>query len=392
MLRSGYVIKRRARRAECSPNEWNIAEELAEAKWRLVTLEKDVAEVAHEQLLRSWPALDGWLKRRWEFLIWKSYLEDERKFYDETPASAKTAALLTGRRLEVARDLLKMQADDLAPEERKYISDSVVEEKKQIEDRRQAKNARARTEVARLTVAGMTSAFATLVLEHLFDMSWWHDLLSYGPVAIVSLVLLAFLIVLVLFLPQTYEIADWLTLAELEMNSLLRAWGGGYESRKNVVKERAEWLSMIPDTDDPAPLAEAYKNFFDLIQEDLKSGGSQGAAMGKARMTAFLLREIYEGNVKNAQLKIFNEVASGGKPYIAPGIRQIVGYDRFDVTDVKNNGFPPDAGVGWFPLRLTVKLNRYPRNIVMIRADKTVAHNRTVIYELASSVVEGIAV
>ena len=65
VLRRGYVIKRRARRAECSANEWNIAEELAEAKWRLVTLEKDVAEVAHEQLLRSWPTLDGWLKRRW---------------------------------------------------------------------------------------------------------------------------------------------------------------------------------------------------------------------------------------------------------------------------------------------------------------------------------------
>ena len=139
---------------------------------------------------------------------------------------------------------------------------------------------------------------------------------------------------------------------------------------------------MIPDTDDPAPFADVYKNFFDLNQEDLKSGGSQGAAMGKVRMTAFLLREIYEGNVKNAQLKIFNEVANGGKPYVAPGIRQIVGYDQFDVNDVKNNGFPPDAGVGWFPLWLTVKLNRYPRNIVMVRADKSVAYNRTVIDEL----------
>ena len=168
------------------------------------------------------------------------------------------------------------------------------------------------------------------------------------------------------------------------MNSLLRAWGGGYsgESRKNVVKERADWLAMIPVTDDPAPFADIYKNFFDLNQEDLKSGGPQGAAMGKVRMTAFLLRELYEGNVKNAQLKIFNEFANGGKPYIAPGIRQIVGYDRFDVNDVKNNGFPPDAGVDWFPLWLTVKLNRFPRNIVMIRTDKSRVYNRDVIEEL----------
>ena len=166
------------------------------------------------------------------------------------------------------------------------------------------------------------------------------------------------------------------------MNSLLRGWGGGYANRKDVVKERAEWLSMIPDSDDPAAFAEVYKNFFDLNQEDLKSGGSQGAAMGKVRMTAFLLRELYEGNVRNAQLKIFNEIANGGKPYIAPGIRQIVGYDQFDVNDVKNNGFPPDAGVGWFPLWLTVKLNRFPRNIVMISATKTELWNLAVIEEL----------
>ena len=54
---------------------------------------------------------------------------------------------------------------------------------------------------------------------------------------------------------------------------------------------------------------------------------------------------------------------TAASPIIAPGIRQIVGYDQFDVNDVKKNGFPPDAGVGWFPLWLTVKLNRYPRNI-----------------------------
>jgi hypothetical protein len=86
--------------------------------------------------------------------------------------------------------------------------------------------------------------------------------------------------------------------------------------------------------------------------------------------------------VRNAQLKIFNEVANGGKPYIAPGIRQIVGYDRFNDKDVKNNGFPPGAGIGWFPLWLTVKLNRYPRHIIMVRADKTVAENWAVINEL----------
>ena len=105
-------------------------------------------------------------------------------------------------------------------------------------------------------------------------------------------------------------------------------------------------------------------------------------AMGRARFTAFLLRELYEGNVENARLKIFNEVANGGKPYIAPGIRQMVGYDRFDVNDVRYNGFPPDASVDWFPLWLTVKLHRHPRNIIMVKPDKTVVENAAVIDEL----------
>jgi hypothetical protein len=223
--------------------------------------------------------------------------------------------------------------------------------------------------------------------------SWWRDWLpssrdlpSFGPAAIILVtflvLLIVSLIVLLLYLPKTYEIADWFTLAEREMNSLLRSWSGGYLNRKEHVKERADWLQMIPITEDPATFADIYKKFFDLNQDALTSGGPQGAAMGKVRMTAFLLREIYEGNVNNAQLKIFNEFANGGKPYIAPGIRQMVGYDRFDVNDVRNNGFPPDVSVDWFPLWLAVKLHRHPRNIIMVKPDKTVVENAAVIDEL----------
>jgi hypothetical protein len=229
---------------------------------------------------------------------------------------------------------------------------------------------------------------APLLLEQLFGRhpvarhikvsnSFWENLLSYSGFGLLVLLLIGFLIVLMVFLPQTIQISEWLTLAERDLNSLLRGWGGG-ANRKDAVKERADWLTMIPGSSDPAALADVYKEFFNLNQEELKSGGSQGGAMGKARLTAFLLRELYEGNVKNAQHKIFNEVATGGKPYVAPGIRQIVGYDKFD----EEKGFPENAGVGWFPLWLTVKLNRYPRNIIMVRADKTVARNWTVIDEL----------
>ena len=212
--------------------------------------------------------------------------------------------------------------------------------------------------------------------------SFWHDLLSYSGFGIVVLLFIVFLIVLILYLPQTYQISEWLTLAEREMNAQLRGWGGGFATpaRQGMVRERAEWLSMIQDG--KTDVADIYKQFFDLNQSDLASGGAQGAAMGRARFTAFLLREIYEGNVRNAQLKIYNEIKNGGKPFIAPGIRQIVGYDKFDPSDVKNNGFPPDAGVDWFPVMLTVKLYHHPRHIIMVKPDKTVVENWAVLDEL----------
>jgi hypothetical protein len=232
---------------------------------------------------------------------------------------------------------------------------------------------------------------APLLLEQLFGRhpmarhlkvgsSFWENVLSYSGFGLLVLLLAGFLIVLIAYLPYTIQISEWLTLAERDMNSLLRGWGGGLpaDARRGMARERGEWLTMIPvSKDKPEALSDLYKTFFEINQREL-GGGAQGDNMGRARYTAFLLRELYEGNVKNAQLKIFSDVKNGGRPYVAPGIRQIVGYDRFD----EKNGFPEDAGVGWFPVWLTVKLNRYPRNIIMVRPDRTVARNWTVIDEL----------
>ncbi len=181
--------------------------------------------------------------------------------------------------------------------------------------------------------------------------SFWHDVwqnvLSYSGFGILVLLLIAFLLWLLIFLPQAYQISQYLKQAEREMNGLLRGWGGGYANRKDVVKERADWLTMIPSSN-PAAMADVYKNFFDLNQEDLKSGGPQGAAMGKARMTAFLLREIYEGDVESAQRKIFDEteINDGKVPFIAPGLRQLL----VSINSNKDTGFSRGAGRPWFPL------------------------------------------
>jgi hypothetical protein len=209
--------------------------------------------------------------------------------------------------------------------------------------------------------------------------SFWQTLLSYSSFGIVVALFVGFLVVLLLFLPQTYEISEWLTLAEREMNGLLRGWGGGLagDARKNMVKERADWLSMLPDSD-PAALVDVYKEFFNLNQNELASGGPQATPMGRARYNAFLLREIYEGNVRSAQTKIFSDVKNGVKPFIVPGIRQILGYDKFD----EKTGFQSGAGVDWFPLMMTVKLYHYPRNILMVKPGGVVVENWAVLNEL----------
>jgi hypothetical protein len=203
----------------------------------------------------------------------------------------------------------------------------------------------------------------------------WANLLIFGGIV---LFVLAAIIGSTFFYYRTDDIAAQLNVAERELNSLLRAWGGGMskDARKDLAKERAGWLTMIKD-----PKSAKFDEFFDLSQKDV-DGGPQGKPMGKARITAFLLRELYEGNVETAQAKIFAETKNNEDkiPFVAPGIRELVDFNAFDVK----TGFPPGSGVNPNLLWLTAKTHRYPRNIIMVKADKSVVRNRDVLEELTA--------
>src|SRR5208282_671713 len=97
---------------------------------------------------------------------------------------------------------------------------------------------------------------------------FWQDVLSYSGFGLLVLLLVGFLIVLMVYLPQTYQISRWLSVAEREMNRL------------------------------------------------------KGTENG--RMTAFLLHQLYEGNVADAQFGIYGEIKAGRKPYVAPGLRELL--------------------------------------------------------------------
>jgi hypothetical protein len=149
------------------------------------------------------------------------------------------------------------------------------------------------------------------------------------------------------------------------------------DTRKELAKERAEWISMLD------PSSEKRDLFFDLNQKDLE-GGVPSAPGGKARMTAFLLREIYNGHIKAAQSKILAEVKNDKDrkiPYVAPGLSELLGMDKFD----RDKGFS-GSGVTWLRLITTVKRYRHPRYIIMVKTGsdgkKFAVRNWDVIEEL----------
>jgi WD40 repeat protein len=125
----GEPVRRRARKSECSTEEWKIVEQLASADWRLLTAAGDdsdiTAEVAHEALLRKWPRLTRWLEEEREFLVWKGQLEQTRRQYEATAAADRKGALLMGTPLMLARSRGAERAADLSPEDRAFIEVSI---------------------------------------------------------------------------------------------------------------------------------------------------------------------------------------------------------------------------------------------------------------------------
>ena len=179
-----------------------------------------------------------------------------------------------------------------------------------------------------------------------------------------------------------------LRLAERELTKFLSDnWDQA--GRQGKVKERAEWAAMAHPTivhtikgdlsslaEGPpkwSPLAqpsivqtfnEGYRTVaheaFELNRADM---AGRGAAMTKAAMTAVLLRELYQGSPGRAQKKVSGEINGGGSPFIAPGIRELIGFDKFD-PDKK--AFAEGAGINWLMLTLAVKQGQFPKELILI--------------------------
>ena len=199
-------------------------------------------------------------------------------------------------------------------------------------------------------------------------MADFGDLVT-SLIAPILLVLLAIFIVLEIIINLREEdVVRWLTLAERDFNNLVGS-GTGQGGRLERVAERREWNKMAQTPSIQINTGDYRSIAHQLVETNEKELAGKGNTMGKATITAFLLRELYEGDVNAAQIKIFADTrnSSDGEtpPYIAPGIDALVGFDKFD----PKTGFPPEAGVAPWLLRRVVRKWNFPRDIRMVKTD-----------------------
>ena len=126
--REGEILRRRARRGECSAEQWALLEAMSQPAWRLIVISAEggepTAEVAHEALLRHWPRVVDWLAESREFLVWRSRFEVDYRSWEDAGDVIRERTLLTGLQLDVACRWLRDRSEDLSESERIFISDS----------------------------------------------------------------------------------------------------------------------------------------------------------------------------------------------------------------------------------------------------------------------------
>jgi hypothetical protein len=164
------------------------------------------------------------------------------------------------------------------------------------------------------------------------------------------------------------EIEGWLKLAERDLNGQLSS-GMEHGGRKGKVAERAQWSAMAASPGRQTFEAGYRTPAHDLIDLNEKDLAAKGAAMGRAAYTASLFRELYEGSVESAQRRIEADVKNSGNiPYVAPGIRDLIGFDLFD----REAGFPIGAGVIDGELKHVAKHLGFPsRDLRMVSTSAT---------------------
>lgn len=117
--------RRVARRSELDPQDWGLANQLADA--RLVVTGRDpegheTVEVVHEALIRGWGHLREWMNADRTFRTWQERLRIALRQWQQSQKDE--GALLRGALLAEAQEWLAQRPDDLSQEEQQLIQTS----------------------------------------------------------------------------------------------------------------------------------------------------------------------------------------------------------------------------------------------------------------------------
>lgn len=127
---------------------------------RLVTLDTDFVEIAHEALLRSWPRLREWIENDRARLLVLQRLSEEAEAWD---AEARhPSGLYRGRRLAATRNWVDVADPDLSPLTRDFLTASIEHERDEERATRQ-RTRRLRRLVAGLAALSLLTATTTVV-------------------------------------------------------------------------------------------------------------------------------------------------------------------------------------------------------------------------------------
>lgn len=119
--------RRPASRSELGPGSLDVLERLTAA--RLVTLDGDTVELAHEALITGWPRLAGWIEEGRDRLRAQRVLGEAARAWEELDRDP--GALFRGARLDRAEELFGRQrekddTDDLTRLERAFLTASAA--------------------------------------------------------------------------------------------------------------------------------------------------------------------------------------------------------------------------------------------------------------------------
>ena len=150
--------KRRLTRAELDddPDNRLVLDELARA--RLITLDRDAAEISHEALIRSWPRLRDWLDEDREGLRLHRGITEATDAWEALGRDG--SALFRGTRLARAREWVWRHDTALAGRERDFIAASAAAEEAERRAARRSSR-RLRQAVALLSVLLVLTVGAT---------------------------------------------------------------------------------------------------------------------------------------------------------------------------------------------------------------------------------------